>query len=134
LLHGGMLAEHVVDLPRADLLAAAVDDLLQPAGDGQIAVLVEHALVAGTEPAVDESRFIGLGIALIAAGDVRPPNDDLTAGAGLHEEALLVHNADFGAGRDADGSSLASARRQRVRGHLVRRLGHAVSLDDGAAE
>ena len=55
-----MIHQHVVDLERRDLLAAAVDDLLEPAGDAQIAILVEHALVAGVEPAMREGRGVGV--------------------------------------------------------------------------
>ena len=54
---GRMVHQHVVHLERRDLFAAAVDDLLQPAGDAQIAVLVEHALVAGVEPAMGEGAW-----------------------------------------------------------------------------
>ena len=47
--------EHVLDLGRGDVLAAADDHLLDPPDEAQVAVL-EHALVAGPEPAVAE-RF-----------------------------------------------------------------------------
>ena len=46
--------QHLVDLARRDLLAAAIDHLLQAAGQREIAVLVEHSLVAGPEPPIDE--------------------------------------------------------------------------------
>ena len=64
--HGRVVHQHVVHLARRDLLAAAIDDLLQPPGDGEIAVLVEHALVAGAEPAIGEGFGIGLGVVLVA--------------------------------------------------------------------
>jgi hypothetical protein len=59
--------QDLVDLARADLLAAAVDDLLQPAGQAEVALGVHHALVAGAEPAVGERLGVGLGVVLVAA-------------------------------------------------------------------
>jgi hypothetical protein len=41
-----------IHLARADLLAAAVDDFLEPPGDGDVVLGVFRALVAGAEPAV----------------------------------------------------------------------------------
>ena len=55
LRHGGMVHQHGIDLQRADLLAAAIDDFLEPAGQPQIAVRVDRPLVAGAEPAVGEA-------------------------------------------------------------------------------
>ena len=45
--------QHGLDLVRRDVLAAADDHFLQPAAQAQVAVL-QHALVAGPEPAVEE--------------------------------------------------------------------------------
>ena len=55
LLDGRMFHQHVIDLERRDLLAAAVDDFLEASGDFQIAVTIEESLVAGTEPATGET-------------------------------------------------------------------------------
>jgi hypothetical protein len=66
----GVRRQDAIHLKRADLFAAAVDDLLQPAGERQIAVLVERALIAGAEPALalglEEILGVGLGVALVA--------------------------------------------------------------------
>ena len=62
-----MREQHLVDLARRDLLAAAVDQLLEAPDQRQIAVGVEKALVAGAEPAVGERRGVGFGIVLVAA-------------------------------------------------------------------
>ena len=51
----GMREQCFLDLGRRDLLAAAVDDLLEAAGDDEIAVAIQHALIAGAEPPVDEA-------------------------------------------------------------------------------
>ncbi len=50
LCHGRMVHQHAIDLERADLLAATVDDLLEASGEVQIAVLIKGTLVAGAEP------------------------------------------------------------------------------------
>ena len=65
--HVRVREQRLVDLAGRDLLAAAVDDLLQPAGDRQVAVVVEAALVAGAEPPVEEGGGVGVGIVEISA-------------------------------------------------------------------
>jgi hypothetical protein len=57
---GRMREQHLVDLTRGDFLAAAVDELLESAHQGQISVRIEDALIAGAEPAVDERLRIGV--------------------------------------------------------------------------
>ena len=95
--------ERLIDFRRTDLLAAAIDDLFQPACDEQIAVIVEPALVAGPEPAVDERLRVRLGRGLVARGDRRSLEDDL-AGLASREQlaALGIPNRDTSAARDAD--------------------------------
>ena len=46
-----MGVQHVLDLGRVDVVAAADDELLAPADDEQEPVLVEVAEVTGVEPA-----------------------------------------------------------------------------------
>jgi hypothetical protein len=48
----GLSEQDVLDLPRVDLLAASVDHVIGPAGQEQVAVVVEVAKVAGVEPAL----------------------------------------------------------------------------------
>ena len=72
LQHRGMIHQRFIDLARRDLFAAAIDDLLQPSGDREIAVGVDGALIAGAEPAVDESFAVGLRVALITAVTFSP--------------------------------------------------------------
>jgi len=50
------------------------------------------------------------------------------------EIARLIHDRHVRACRDADRLGLARERRQRIACHLMRRLGHAIGLDDRAAE
>ena len=44
--------QQLLDLLGADVLAAADDDVGHAVGDGEVAVVVEHADVAGAVPAV----------------------------------------------------------------------------------
>ena len=81
-----MVHQRFVDLARRDFLAAAIDDLLQPSGQRQVAVGVDDALIAGAEPAVDEGFAVRLRIVLVASGDVLAANDDL-AGFALRRAA-----------------------------------------------
>ena len=52
----GHAQQQLLDLARADVLAAADDDVLLAVGDREVAVGVEHADVAGREPAVGVER------------------------------------------------------------------------------
>src|SRR5512142_2811112 len=64
LLHGGVIEQHLVHLDGRDLLAAAVDELLEPSGESQVPLGVDHALVAGAEPAVGEGPGVRLRVGL----------------------------------------------------------------------
>ncbi len=61
----GWSHQDAVDFERADLLAATIDDLLEPSGQVQIAVAVKGALIAGAEPAMpfrgEEALHVGVG-------------------------------------------------------------------------
>ena len=85
----GMAQQNFVDFTRRDLFAAAIDQFLDAAGEREIAVGIEKALIAGAEPAVGEttSRWLrdcsrsrrprwGLGSPLRRA---RPSADDCPA-------------------------------------------------------
>ena len=65
--------QDVLDFPRVDLLAAPVDHVVGPAGQEQVAVLVEVAQVAGVEPALGVD---GTGRAVLRVfGDDAPAPD-----------------------------------------------------------
>ena len=49
--HGRVLVEDVLDLDGGDVLAAGNDDVLGAVLDDDVAVLVEHAEIAGVKPA-----------------------------------------------------------------------------------
>ena len=69
--------QQLLDLLGADVLAAPDDDVGDAVGDGEVAVVVEHADVAGAVPAVVvEGRGGQLGVG-VAEAAVRAPAEDL---------------------------------------------------------
>ena len=79
-----MLEEHLLDRHRVDVVAAADDQVLGPAGDPQVAVRVEPAEVAGVDPArLDE------GAAVVRVAQVAGEH----AGAVHRDDADLVDRA-----------------------------------------
>src|SRR3546814_13004954 len=136
-----MVLQHLVDLARGDLLAAAVDDLLDAAGDPDVAVGVHGPLVAGAEPADaatvgigGEAVGVGLLVVLVAGGDVGAADDDLALPPGRTETAVGAEATHLRPGGDADRTGQAGGRRPRVRGRLVRRLGYSIGRHDLAAQ
>ena len=57
----GMPGEHVLDLERVHVLAAADDHVVEPPVEPEVAVLVEPADVAGVVPAVADRLLVGVG-------------------------------------------------------------------------
>src|SRR5205823_5643167 len=57
--------EDFIQLARGDLLAAAVDDLLEPPCEEEIALRIQVALVAGPEPGSRERRAVSLRVILV---------------------------------------------------------------------
>src|SRR5438309_580891 len=74
-----MLVEHLFDLPRIYVEAAADDHLLLPVDDEEVAVFVHATQVSGLEPAsrVDRLRR-GLGELPVPLHDVVASDGDLT--------------------------------------------------------
>ena len=84
-----MLDEHVFDLGRRDVLAAADDRVVGAAADEQVAALVEHRDVLGGEPALGVEHRTDLGVAarhLLAAHEqlagLAGPEDGAVVGRG----------------------------------------------------
>src|SRR5580692_9069332 len=73
----GMLVEHLLDLPRVDVVAAPDDQVLLAVHDVEVAVLVDPGQVTGVEPAVADRLSGGLGAIPVALHHVRPADDDL---------------------------------------------------------
>src|SRR6516162_6735600 len=127
--HRRMRREHVIHLQRGKLLAAAVDLLLEPTGETEVALLVEDPLVAGPEPAVPEGGRVGLGIRLVAGGDVGPADGDLAHLPARQHLPFLVEDHHLRSRCQAHRAGLACPRGEGIGGHLVGGLGHPVALD-----
>src|SRR5262245_55644706 len=126
---GWMRKEHLVDLARRDLLAAAIDHLLEAADEREVTIVVEKTLVAGPEPSIRERGRIGLGVVLVTAHDVQSLNTDLAALSTSEMVTGFVEDRDAHARPRTDRTRFTRGWRQRVRRHLMRRLGHAVRLE-----
>ncbi|KAI6763808.1 hypothetical protein HG530_007597 [Fusarium avenaceum] len=129
-----MAGQDVVQLNRADLLAALVDKLLDAARDDDVAVLVLLTLVASSEEAVLVVRgSVGLGVVEVALGDVLTNDADFTLRALGNLLTLLGKNLNLDALTNTYGASLSLGRRKRVGRHLMRSLGHGIGLENGGA-
>ena len=98
-----------------------IDEVLlrHPAGQEQVARLVEHALVTRAEPAGRERRLVGGRVVLVAVDDGGAPDGHLPPIAGRQHAVLGVEDRHLDPCRDPDRSPLGRARRERVARHLV---------------
>ena len=76
---GGMGRHGLLDLDRADVLAAAEDEVRRPAGQGEVAVGVEFADVAHPHPAVLREQLVVVGATEVAEAERRPAASRLSA-------------------------------------------------------
>ena len=129
-----MTQQHFVDLSRPDLLTAAIDQLLDAAGQREVAVGVQEPLVAGAEPSVGEGFRVGVRIVLIAADHVRTLNDHFSALARREQIPRVVHDADLDARSGPHRARLSLRRRPWIGRHLVRGFRHAVGFEHRYAE
>ena len=98
LFHPGVGGDHILNFLRADLLAAAVDKLLEPAGQGETTVVVQPALVAGAEPTFDECSGVEFGVdRFVRSHDTSTPDEDLSSTVGA-----FVGDADLDSGARPD--------------------------------
>ena len=114
-----MAGKHLVYLGRRDLLPATIDELFDPADKRQVAVPIQHPLVAGAEPTASERLLIGFPIVLVTVDHVRAPDHDLARSTGGQQPPAFIHDADVNPGAAADRPWPPWLGRQRVRGHLV---------------
>src|SRR4029078_12467222 len=100
----GQLVADAFDLGRVDVVAAADDQVLAAADDGDVAQGVDHADVAGAKPAVGaELGARLLGHAPVAGEDVRAAHLDRADRALGNDGAVAVDDAQADAGqRKAD--------------------------------
>ena len=92
--HRRMRQQHLVDFPWRDILAGPDDQLLDAAGQMQIAVFVQESLVAGAKPFAKKRLGGGLRIVLVFADHARTVDAHLARLAARQFSALLVANAD----------------------------------------
>ena len=124
LAHAGMLVEHLLDLARVDVVAAADDHVLLAVDDVEVAVVVDAPDVAGAEPAVGVDRGRRrVGTAPVALHHVVPADGDLAAVQQAHLDA--VHGQ-----ADRAGLALAVA---AVEARDRRRLRQPVALEHRTA-
>src|SRR5262245_33913306 len=92
--HLGMGEQDFVDLGRSDLFASAVDQLLNSSHEAQVAIGIEHTLVAGAKPAVEKRSRIRFGVVLITLNDVRTLDYNLALLASVEMPPFVIHDAD----------------------------------------
>ena len=75
-----MSQQHRLQLGRGDLVALVLDQLLEPVDDGEVAVLVGEADVAGAQPAIERRSFAAVCVRLaqIPLHHLRPAQPELT--------------------------------------------------------
>src|SRR5262245_49901110 len=93
--HPGYVQQHLFDLRRADVAAAADDDVALAVDDRQVAVGIQHADVAGRVPVVlpeDLLRELGVRVAEEALGPATP---DLARPTGRDVAPVVVDEPDL---------------------------------------
>jgi hypothetical protein len=114
LRHCRMPEQHAFDFARSDLLAAAIDDILDPSAQRQIPVAIEPTQVAGAKPAVDERGRGGHRIVEVPVDDAGAARDDLAERAFGHCVARRVDDRNVVEHGGPDGARPANVRWQRV--------------------
>ena len=130
-----MLHHHRLQLRRRHLVALVLDHLLGPVDDVDVAVLVHAGDVAAAQPAVRPDRLGGgFGVLPVAAHHLRPEDQQLARLARrqllarIHvDDLLLCVRHRWADGRGLDGVQGAGVGERAG-------LGHAVALENGAAE
>src|SRR6185369_11888722 len=99
-----MARQNRVDFERRDLLAAAVDDFLDAAGEVEPAGAVAVAEVAGPKPAVAEGRLVDLGLGLVGLNHPGATHPDLAQCVARYVLAGRPDQPQVEARRAADGA------------------------------
>ena len=122
-LHRRMRQDQVLDLLGADLLAAAVDQVLLAALDHVVARgMLAHQIARAVEAVGGESRGVVLGRAVISAQRVGPAAAEFADFARRHDVVVLVEKPHFvvGADRAVRPSPAARLRDRRARTNISR--------------
>ena len=107
--------QHVLDLDRGDVLAAGDDHVLLAVADRQVAVVADHAAVAGVEPAVGQRPRALLGLLPVAL------EHDVGAGQHLAGVLLVLGDRQPDAERGGAGPGQPGRPAPRRRGRPTRR-------------
>src|ERR1700682_4206240 len=93
--HRRVLEQHVLDLARIDVLAAADDHVLLAVDEEEEAVLVAVPDVPRVEPTVEQRLRRGIGTVEVAPHDVRTAHAELAADPRPRDRSLLVEDDDL---------------------------------------
>src|SRR5215471_16766457 len=130
----GMPKQYLVNFMGRDIFSPSNNDVLDSSSQVQIAIFVEHPLIAGAKPSVYDAARVSFGIILIAAKDACALNRDFPTLIGPEMMALIVHNADANAGAHPDRTCFAMAWGQRIGRHLVSSLCHSIGFNEWHAK
>jgi hypothetical protein len=129
----GHRAQHAVEPRRRQLLAAAVDEVVQPPADEVLAARAARAQVPGPEPPVDERLAIARGIVDVAVDDLRTAHLDLADLVDGVDHAVIADEPNLGADRVTHAAAGAARAIERLH-HRVADLGRAVDAHGGHPE
>ena len=133
-----MAVQGLVDPERLRFHAAAIDHLLEPATQREVAILVEPSLVPGPEPGLSSSIPMPPALCriLVPSGDARATDSHLPDLGRRARLARSIQHRHFRARRHADRarSPKHAAFREPGAAHLGGCLGHPVHHDDRNAE
>ncbi len=122
------------DLRRGDVLTAANDHVVQAVRDGEEAVVVEHAHVAGVVPTVGVERTIRERVVRVSDAEVGTARQDLASQSVCDDLVVFVDQSDLDTGQWAPISRVpfpGGIVEHRARNR--RMLGRAVRPHDGDA-
>src|ERR1019366_9282190 len=126
--------QHLFDLQRLDLYAAPVDYVVAASGEVEEVGRVSEPEIAGPQPAV---RTAGLNRpparAEVGTDHLGAPDPDRAGLSRGQFATVRADDADRDPGGTAGRARPASAAKQRVRGDLTGRFGHAVGLQHADA-
>jgi hypothetical protein len=134
--HRRVPVQHVLDLARIHVVAAADDELLLAADKEQEPVLVEVAEVTGAQPVTGEGASGRLGAIEVSLHHVRAAGDDLAhvLRAGRQRPVVVAPDLRLGAPDGLADAVRAALRRADVEGGRRRGLRHPVTLQDDQPE
>src|SRR5215813_13438051 len=126
--------QRLIDFAGGDLLAAAVDDLLEAPANEDVTVVIDKPFISRAKPSFREHGVSKAWITFVTGHDARAANDDLTAFARREPVAAFIHYGNLRSCGEPDRTEFARARRKAIRGDLMGGLCHPVGLDHRCGE